>query len=62
MCGLEPRTNFVFSFKKSTKTSADWIQVRIGFENMRYIYDGESNKNLKYLKTLNITIKFNGNI
>jgi len=24
-CGLEPRTNF-FSFKKSAKTSADWIR------------------------------------
>ena len=22
-CGLEPRTNFIFSFKKSAKTSAD---------------------------------------
>jgi len=35
-CGLESRTNF-FSFKKSAKTSADWIRVRIRFENIRYI-------------------------
>ena len=36
MCGLEPRTNF-FSFKKSARTSADYIRVRIRFENIRYI-------------------------
>jgi len=23
MCGLEPRTDFIFSFKKSAKSSAD---------------------------------------
>jgi hypothetical protein len=32
--GLEPRTNF-FSLKKSAKTSADWIRVRIRFKNIR---------------------------
>ena len=37
-CGLEPRNNFFFSFKKSAKTSADdQIRVRIRFENIRYI-------------------------
>jgi len=34
--GLEPRTNFFFSFKKSAKTFADYIRVLIGFENIRY--------------------------
>jgi hypothetical protein len=29
MCGLEPRTNFFVSFKKSAETSVDWIQVRL---------------------------------
>ena len=30
-CGLEARTNFFFSCKKSAKTSADQIRVRIRF-------------------------------
>ena len=28
---------FFFSFKKSAKTGADWIRMRIGFENIRYL-------------------------
>ena len=36
-CGLEPRTNFFFSFKKSTNTSEDYIRVRIRFENIWYV-------------------------
>jgi len=33
-CGLEQRINYI-SFKKSAKISADWIRVRIRFENIR---------------------------
>jgi hypothetical protein len=48
-CGLEPRTNF-FPFKKSAKTSADLIRVRIRFENTRYLRSWISN-------SLNVTHK-----
>ena len=34
-CGVELQSNFFFSFKKSAKTSADYIRVRIRFENIR---------------------------